>query len=439
MADVLLLGAGLVAPPLAEYLLQKGFSLTVADCIRSKAEALVAGHDAGQACTLDVSNQAGLGEMVAAHRLTVSLLPATLHADVARICLAQKRPMATASYVSPEMEALDAGAKEAGVILLNELGVDPGIDHMSAMQIIHGVQRAGGEVVSFRSYCGGLPAPDSNDNPLGYKFSWSPMAVLRASVCGARYLKNGELVEIEPGMLFLDTHPVRVEGVGELEAYPNRDSLSYQELYGLASARTMFRGTLRYPGWGRTLRAMGQLGLLDATERIDLAGVTIWAKLLAGLMGAADTAGLREKVAAYLWLPSDDDVLERLDWLGILDHDELPGGDSVIDHLSGLMQQKMRYEPHQRDMIVMRHEFVADYDQHAERITSTMVDLGVPGGDSSMARTVSLPLAIGARMILEGELTDTGVVIPIQPDVYEPILSELAELGIALQEEVIRL
>ena len=439
MTDVLLLGAGLVARPLAEYLLLKGFSLTVADCVPSKAEALVDGHDAAQACTLDVSDQAGLVELIEAHRLTVSLLPAPLHAGVARLCVAQKKHLVTTSYVSPEMKALDAGAREAGVILLNELGVDPGIDHMSAMQIIHGVQRAGGEVVSFRSYCGGLPAPDSNDNPWGYKFSWSPMAVLRASVSGARYLKNGELVEIEPGMLFLDTHPVLVEGVGKLEAYPNRDSLGYQELYGLQHARTMFRGTLRYPGWGRTLRAMGQLGLLDSTEREDLAGATIWARLLAGLMGTADTADLREKVAAFLWLPSNDDILERLDWLGILDHDELPGGDSVIDHLSGLMQQKMRYEPHQRDMIVMRHELVAEYAQRTERITSTMVELGIPGGDSSMARTVSLPAAIGVCLVLEGELTDTGVVIPILPQVYEPILQELKELGIALQEETYRL
>ena len=439
MADVLLLGAGLVARPLVQYLLQKGYSLTVADCVRSKAEALAASHAAATARSFDVADQAGLVELVRAHRLTVSLLPATMHADVAKICVDSRRPLVTASYVSDEMKALDAGAREAGVILLNELGVDPGIDHMSAMQIIHGVQNAGGKVTSFRSYCGGLPAPDANDNPWGYKFSWSPKAVLRASTNGARYLKNGELVEIEPEMLFLDTHPVFVEGIGELEAYPNRDSLSYQELYGLEHARTMFRGTLRYCGWGRTLRAMGELGLLDDTEREDLAGVTIWAKLLAGLMGTADTACLREKVAAFLWLPSNDDVLERLQWLGLLDNDELPGGDSVIDHLSRLMQQKLRYEPDQRDMIVMRHEIVARYDRRSERITSTMVDLGIPGGDSSMARTVSLPTAIGVRMILDGELTETGVVIPIEPPVYEPILSELEGLGIKLKEETFAL
>ena len=434
MNDVLLLGAGLVARPLADYLLTRGYSLTVADSVPHKAEALVAGHDAGHACGLDVMDRGALSQLVGDHRLTVSLLPATMHDDVARICLDLKRSMATASYVSDEMRALDAEARELGVILLNELGVDPGIDHMSAMQIIHQVQGAGGDISSFRSYCGGLPAPDSNDNPWGYKFSWSPRAVLRASTNGARYLRNGELVEIEPGMLFLDTHPVYVEGIGKLEAYPNRDSMGYQELYGLQQAHTMFRGTLRYPGWGRTLRAMGLLGLLD-DSRCDMTGISIWARLVSWLAGFRNTASLRENVAAFLWLPPDDEILERFSWLGILDNVELPKGGSVMGRLSRLMEEKLSYLPDQRDMIVMRHEFVAHYDDRAERITSTMVDLGVPGGDSSMARTVSLPLAITARMFLDGELTDTGVVIPLEPHVYKPILAELAELGIALREE----
>ena len=433
MADVLLLGAGLVARPLAGYLLQRGYSLTVADCVKSKAEQLVGGSPAGEAMALDVSDRAALTELIVGHRLTVSLLPATKHADVARLCVDHKRPMVTASYVSEEMTALDAEAKDAGVILLNELGVDPGIDHMSAMQIIHQVQGAGGEVTSFRSYCGGLPAPDSNDNPWGYKFSWSPKAVLRASESGARYLKNGELVQIPAQMLFLDTHPLPVDGVGPLEAYPNRDSLGYQQLYGLEGARTMFRGTLRYPGWCRTLRAMGQLGLLEPGR--EPAGKT-WAELVAGLVGAAHAEGpLRRKVAAHLWLPPDDDVLERFAWLGLFDDAKLPGGAEVMESLSELMQQRMRYEGDQRDMIVMRHEFLAQYENRVERITSTMVDLGVVGGDSSMARTVSLPTAIGARMVLDGELTDTGVVIPIKPHVYEPILEELEQLGISLKEE----
>ena len=434
MNDVLLLGAGLVARPLAGYLLERGYTLTVADCVQRQAEALVAGHPNGFARTLDVADQARLSRLVGDHRVTVSLLPATMHADIARLCLDLKKPMATASYVSPEMKAMDAEARQAGIILLNELGVDPGIDHMSAMQIIHRVQRAGGQVSSFRSYCGGLPAPDSNDNPFGYKFSWSPRAVLRASVSGARYVKNGRLVEIQPEILFLDTHPVYIDGVGELEAYPNRDSLIYQELYGLQQVSTMFRGTLRYPGWGRTLRAMGQLGLLDATRR-EMKGVSIWARLVSSLAGFRDASSLREKVATFLWLPPDDEVLDRLAWLGILDREELPDGDSVMDRLSELMQRKLRYEPDQRDMIVMRHEFVAHHDHGAEIIRSTMVDFGVAGGDSSMARTVSLPLAIGVRMILDGELTDTGVVIPLEARVYEPILKELAELGIALKEQ----
>ena len=404
----------------------------MADCVLQKAEALVAGHDAGCARGLDVADRAALGQLVGDHRLTVSLLPATMHADVARICLDLKRSMATASYVSDEMWALDAEAQKLGVILLNELGVDPGIDHMSAMQIIHQVQGAAGEVTSFRSYCGGLPAPRSDDNPWGYKFSWSPMAVLRASTSGARYLKNGQLVEVPAEMLFLDTHPLPVDGVGELEAYPNRDSLGYRELYGLQSVRTMFRGTLRYPGWCRTLRSLGQLGLLD--PQLSARPGDTWSSVVARLVGAADTSSLRRKVATHLWLPEAHHVLERLDWLGLLEDGELSTA-PVMEQLAELMQRRMRYAAGEQDMIVMRHEFTARYADRSERITSTMVDLGVPGGDSSMARTVSLPLAIAARRVLDGELADTGVVIPLAPHVYEPILAELTDLGIGLEEE----
>ena len=434
---VLLLGAGLVARPLAFYLLDHGFELTVADCLEQRAAALVEGHPDGHFVALDASHSGAVAGLVAAHDLTVSLLPATMHAGVARICVDLGKQMVTASYVSDEMRALDAEARRNGVILLNELGVDPGIDHMSAMQIIHDVQQNGGQITSFRSYCGGLPAPEANDNPWGYKFSWSPMAVLRASTSGARYLKNGQLVELAPQFLFLDTHELPVEGIGSLEAYPNRDSLSYQQLYGLDRVSTMFRATLRYPGWCQALRALGQLGLLDDTPRAAQPGQT-WADLVTSLVGARNTARLRQRVAAHLWLPSVGSIMEMFSWLGLLDDQLEPGpGASVMEQLAQLMQQKLCYEPGQRDMIVMRHEFVADYaGQRTERICSTMVDFGIPGSDSSMARTVSLPVAIGARMVLSGEITETGVVIPIQPQVYKPILAELAKQGIALREEV---
>jgi saccharopine dehydrogenase (NADP+, L-glutamate forming)/spermidine synthase len=333
------------------------------------------------------------------------------------------------------MKALDGEAKGADVLLINELGVDPGIDHMSAMKIIHTVQGNGGKVASFRSYCGGLPAPDDNNNPWGYKFSWSPMAVLRAGTNSGRYLKNNVEVDIPPDKLFWDTHDMDIEGVGRLESYPNRDSMGYIELYGLQGIRTMFRGTLRYPGWSETLRRLGELGLLNLSPR-DLSGIKSWAALMADLVGARTTKNIRQRVAAHLWIPADAPTLDKLAWLGVFDEDRPLGStESVAEALSVVMQEKMPYADGEKDMIAMHHDFVAEYPDRAEHITSTLVEFGIPHGDSAMARTVSLPAAIATRMVLDGTITARGVHIPVMPDIYNPILDELATLDIALKEE----
>ena len=363
-----------------------------------------------------------------------------MHVVVAKTCLKHKKHMVTTSYVSPEMQALDQQARDADVLLINELGVDPGIDHMSAMRIILDVQNAGGKILSFRSYCGGLPAPDANTNPWGYKFSWSPMAVLRAGNNNARYLKNGTVVEIEPSKLFWDTHGMEIGGkIGRLEAYPNRDSMGYIELYGLESATTVFRGTLRYPGWCETLRRLGELGLLDNSER-DLSRFKTWPELMADLVGARSTKNIRGRAAAHLWIPTDTPTLDKLEWLGLFSEQEkLPAARTVMEALSETMQAKMMYADKERDMIVMRHDFIAERGDKVEHITSSLVDFGISGGDSSMARTVSLPAAVATRMVLDGTITLRGVHIPVQPAVYNPILDELATMDISMEEETLPL
>lgn len=435
MAKALLLGAGLVSRPLVRYLLDKGIEVTIASRTKSKADELIQGHPKGSARAWTVDDLKGLDALVKEHELAISLLPAPMHPVVAEACIRNKSHMVTTSYVSPPMQALDARAKEAGVLLINELGVDPGIDHMSAMRIIHGVQKKGGRITTFRSYCGGLPAPDANNNPWGYKFSWSPLAVLRAGTNSARYLKNGTQIDLEPRHLFLDTHALRVAGVGDLESYPNRDSMGYIELYGLKGISTMFRGTLRYPGWCETLRRVGELGLLDGSERTGLGKMT-WAELMASIVGAVDTRGIKERVAAYLWLLPDSPTVKKLEWLGLFTSTKLPRDkSSVMELLSMVMLEKMSYAEAERDMIVMHHDFVASYGTKQEHITSSLVDFGIPRGDSSMARTVSLPAAIATRMILEGQVPDRGVKIPVDPHIYNPILDELATLDIALKEK----
>lgn len=435
MKKVVVFGAGMVAGAHVRYLLDHGLQVTVASRTVSKAEELVKGHPNGRAVAVNSDDTAALEEQIRQHDLAVSLLPYAYHPTVARLCIKHGAHMVTTSYVKQVMADMDADARAAGVILLNEIGVDPGIDHMTAMRVIHKVQGQGGRITSFVSWCGGLPAPEANTNPFGYKFSWSPRGVLLAGKNPAQYLWDGELVNIPGGELF-DHHvtvPVEVEGVlTDFEGYPNRDSLPYQDTYAITGTRTMFRGTLRTPGWCDTLRKVADLGLLDETPRDDVAGLT-FAQFTRKLCGGA--GDLRADLAAHLGLAPDAKPIADLAWLGFLGDDPLPAGaDAPIDILCARMLEKMQYADGERDMLVLKHEFRAEYDDRQEKITSTMVDFGIPHGDTSMARTVGLPAAIGVRMILEGKIALTGVQVPVVPEIYEPVLAELEALGIKFVE-----
>ena len=435
MSRILVLGAGLVARPLVQYLLgQPDFQVTVASRTVEKARALIGDRPNGRALAFDIEREPErLDDLVAQADLAVSMLPYIHHLQVAHACLRHRRHLVTTSYVKDEMRALDGAARQAGVLFLNEIGLDPGIDHMSAMRIIDRVHADGGRVVSFRSYCGGLPAPEANTNPFGYKFSWSPRGVLLAGRNDARYLEDGQVVEVPNRRLFATRHTVPVEGVGDLEAYPNRDSLPYIQLYGIPEARTMYRGTLRYPGWCETWQKFVELGLLDLTEREDLAGMT-YRQLLAHLIGRPETSDLRRDLAVHLNIPVDSPILDRFEWLGLFRDDPLPPERTILDVLAVRMQEKLQYAPGERDMVVLLHDFVAEYPDRRERIRSWLVDFGIPHGDTAMARTVGLPAAIATRLILQGVIRLTGVHIPVLPEIYGPVLAELEERGIRVQE-----
>jgi len=341
--------------------------------------------------------------------------------------------MVTTSYVKDAMRDLDGAARSAGVVLLNEIGVDPGIDHMSAMQVIDEVRKSGGELVGFSSYCGGLPAPEANTNPFGYKFSWSPRGVLLAGKNPARYLENGKIVEIQGEDLFAHHWPVTIEGLGVLEGYPNRDSLPYRETYGIGGVTSMFRGTLRYPGWCETLKGIAAMGFLDETNRSDLAGLRF--RDLAARMIRSAGKDLRKEIAGFLRVPATSPSLSNLEWLGLLSSDPLPNGAaSPLDVLTQRMLERMQYVPGERDMLVMQHQFTVRRGKRTERITSTLVDYGIPHGDTSMSRLVGLPAAIAARLILVDELRLVGVQVPVSPEVYVPVLKELSEMGVRFQE-----
>ena len=435
MKKVLILGAGLVARPLVRYLLdQPDFRVEVASRTVSKAEKLIEGHPRGVAKELNLKSEEALKSEVAGADLVISMVPYAFHPKVAELCIAHKKQMVTTSYVSDAMKKLDADARKAGIIILNELGLDPGIDHMEAMRLIHEIHNKGGKLVGFISFCGGLPAPEANTNPFGYKFSWSPTGVLLAGKNSAQYLHDGEEVFIPSEKLFESYSLRSIEGLGVFEGYPNRNSLPYIGLYGVPETKTMLRGTLRNVGWCETIRTLVRLNVLDQEEK-DWTGLTL-ADFLRKLLGTR-AKDLKKAVSERLGISPGLAILRRLEWLGLFSDESLPlQKGSALDIISARMTAKLAYLPGERDMIILQHEFFASYPKAGkEKIVSTLIDFGIPGGDSSMARTVGLPAAIGTKLILEGKIRETGVHIPVSPEIYLPILAELKGLNIAFKEK----
>ena len=439
MKKPLVLGAGLVAKPLVRYLLeQQDYEVTVATRTVSKAEKLIQGKPNGKAVAWTVEDKETLEELVKDSDIVISLLPYIYHVEVARVCLKYKKPLVTTSYVKPEMQALDQAAKEAGVIFLNELGLDPGIDHMSAMKIIHNIKSRGGKVLSFMSYCGALPAPEAADNPFKYKFAWSPRGVALAGKNSARYRKDGKEINVPGSELFKHHWAIEIESIGELEVYPNRDSVPYGEKYGIPDAETIFRGTLRYPGWCDTWYVISKMGLLSE-DPINLEGYT-WRKFIAQLVNSSET-DVKDRVAQIAGVSVDSEPIKKLEWLGIFEDKPVGLGQTTpLDAFVELLKEKLQYQEGERDMVILKHEIIGAFpDGSREMHRSLLIDYGKVGEETSVARTVALPAAIGTKLILEGKIQLKGVHIPVHPDIYEPILKELETVGITFTESVEKL
>eukprot|EP00002_Diphylleia_rotans_P007670 TRINITY_DN1731_c0_g1_i1.p1 TRINITY_DN1731_c0_g1~~TRINITY_DN1731_c0_g1_i1.p1 ORF type:complete len:461 (+),score=93.60 TRINITY_DN1731_c0_g1_i1:76-1458(+) len=443
---VLVLGAGMVVQPLVRYLGAHGFHQTIASRTEAKAVRICQGVANAVAMRFDIETEADqplLDELTRAHDIVLSLLPYIHHVAAATVALRHNKHFCTTSYVSPAMRALHPQAQQNGLFFLNECGVDPGLDHMSAQKVIDEVHALGGQVVSFKSYCGGLPAPDANDNPFGYKLSWSPRGVLLASRNDAKFYRDGQLVHIKGEDLFDSFEAFSVPGYdGPLDGYPNRDSTSYSDFYRIPESKTCVRGTFRNPGWCRTLKKMADLGLLSLEPQDFTAGVN-YAALIRTIVGAAADLSVADAVASKLGLQVTDHVIASLQWLGLFEETPIPPATkTILDAVCYLFEQKMVYKEGERDMLVMHHEFIVEYPESGrkERRTTTMVDYGQQnqGGDSSMSRTVTLPLAIAIRLFFDGKLHESvrGVLIPNIPELYEPILKEVEELGIHFVDRV---
>ncbi len=434
MEKVLILGAGLVAKPIVEYLLERGFQITLASPMKARADEMIKGNPLGTSVDWSMDDPAGLDKFVNEHDITVSLLPYKFHTDVAFVCLKHIKPLVTTSYVQPAMESLNDAAKKAGIILLNEIGLDPGIDHMSAMKIIDYIHSRNGKVEEFYSFCGALPAPEAVDNPFGYKFSWSPKGVMLASRNSAHYLKKGKEVFVESANLFKDRFTCNFQGIGELEVYPNRDSISYKDIYGIPETQTIYRGTFRYKGWCEVLDKMKSLNMLDDTPN-DYEGMS-YAGFLAERAGSG-LQNLRETLKIKLGILTDSVVFKAFEWAGFFSAENMNYKlTTPFEITSDRMISRMMLRDNDRDMVIMQHIFLASYPgDRKEMIRSSMLDFGSPAVNTAIARTVALPAAIAVKMILEKKFDLRGIFRPVVPQIYIPVLNELRTLGIEMKEE----
>uniref|UniRef100_A0A8D1LBA3 Alpha-aminoadipic semialdehyde synthase, mitochondrial n=1 Tax=Sus scrofa TaxID=9823 RepID=A0A8D1LBA3_PIG len=434
---VLVLGSGYVSEPVLEYLSRDdNIEITVGSDMKNQIEQL--GKKYGiNPVSLDVGKQEEkLGSLVATQDLVISLLPYVLHPLVAKACIASKVNMITASYITPALKELEKSVEDAGITVIGELGLDPGLDHMLAMETIDKAKEVGATIESYTSYCGGLPAPEHSNNPLRYKFSWSPVGVLMNIMQPATYLLNGKVVNVVGGVSFLDSvTPMDYFPGLNLEGYPNRDSTKYAEIYGISSAHTLLRGTLRYKGYAKALNGFVKLGLINRDVFPALqpeASPLTWKELLCDLVGILPSSKSDVlKEAVFKKLGGDSAQLEAAEWLGLLGDEQVPRAESLVDALSKHLAAKLSYGPGEKDMIVMRDNFgIRHPSGHLENKTIDLVVYGDVNGFSAMAKTVGLPTAMAAKMLLDGEIQAKGLMGPFSKEIYGPILERIKAEGI---------
>lgn len=439
MTAILIIGAGRSTPSLIQYLLQHSAELnlqiTVADMNLALAEEKTKGFPNAKAIAFDIANDEQRHALIKANDLIVSMLPAHMHTQVAIDCVHYGKHMATASYVSKDMKALHDEATKKGVLLLNECGLDPGIDHASAMKLIDEIKHQGGEITAFKSYCGGLVAPESNDNPWGYKFSWNPRNVVLAGQSTAQFLQDGKLTFIPYNRLFLQTETIYTDTHGAFDAYANRDSLSYQSVYGLEKVKTLLRGTLRQQGYCKAWHILVLLGLTDDSFVIKNTHQLTYAQLVQSFLpiktGDAKTA--LKQWAGNLF---DAEIETQFDYLELLSDKKITLSEGTpAQLLQALLEEKWKLRDGDKDMIVMQHLFDYKVNGKAEHLTSSLVVIGDDEQHTAMAKTVGLPLAITIKLFLQKRFTLNGVQIPVKPEIYLPLLQELESLNIRFTEK----
>jgi len=445
MRNILIIGSGRSATSLIRYLLNKSeeenLFITIGDISLATAEKYIAHHPNAKGIELDVFNKEQRNSAVKASDLVISMLPARFHIEVAKDCIEYRKHMVTASYVSKEMEALDPEVKAKGLVFMNEIGLDPGIDHMSAMQVIDRIRAKGGKMLLFESFCGGLIAPESDDNLWNYKFTWNPRNVVLAGQGGAaEFIQEGKFKYIPYHRLFRRTEFINIEGYGKFEVLANRNSLQYQSVYGLENILTLYRGTIRRVGYSKAWNMFVQLGMTDDTYTIPDSENLTYREFVNLFLAYSPTDSVELKLRYALKIDQDDLMWEKLEELDIFNKEKTIGIKNATPAmaLQKILEDKWTLAPEDKDMIVMYHKFGYELNGEKHQIDSHMALIGEDQTYTAMAKTVGLPVAIAALKILNGEIKTPGVQLPIAKEVYEPILEELKEKGIIFREEDVK-
>lgn len=441
--QVLLLGSGFVAKPTVDILSQTpDVKVTVACRTLSKAKELAG--SVAEAISLDVTDESALESEVAKFDLVISLIPYIYHVNVVKAAIKNKKHVVTTSYINPQLKELEQQIQDAGITVMNEIGLDPGIDHLYAVKTIEEVHQQGGKIKSFLSYCGGLPAPENSDNPLGYKFSWSSRGVLLALRNSASYWKDGQVENVESEDLMATAKPYFIYPGFAFVAYPNRDSTTYKQLYNIPEAETVIRGTLRFQGFPEFIKVLVDIGFLKDESSEAFSNPSSWKDAFAKLVGAesSEEAAIIAKVESLATFKDDADktrIINGLRWLGLFSDKQITPRGNPLDTLCATLEELMQYEEGERDMVCLQHKFGIQWkDGSEETRTSTLVDYGDVNGYSSMAKLVGVPCAVAVQQILDGTLSKKGLLAPMSSEINDPLMKTLKDkYGIYLVEKTI--
>ena len=442
MRTILIIGAGRSASSLIQYLLEKSekeqLHLIIGDLSLELAQKKTNNHPNATPIALDIFNAQQRQEAIQKATIVISMLPAHLHIEVAKDCILFQKHMVTASYISEAMQALDAEAKAKGLIFMNEIGLDPGIDHMSAMKVIDEIKEKGGKMLLFESFCGGLVAPESDDNIWNYKFTWAPRNVVLAGQGGAaKFIQEGAYKYIPYCNLFRRTEFLEVEGYGRFEAYSNRDSLKYRSVYGLDDVLTLYRGTIRRVGFSKAWNMFVQLGMTDDSYVMEGSEAMTYRQFVNSFLPYHPTDSVELKMRHILKIDQDDIMWDKLVELDLFSRSKKVGlkNATPAQILEKILSDSWTLQPEDKDMIVMYHKFGYEWNGITSQIDSKMVCIGDDQMYTAMAKTVGLPVAMATLLILNGKIQTSGVQLPIQKEVYEPILKELESYGVVFNEQ----